>query len=191
MESAWFDGIIQIDPEGGTVDAVTLPPAYELVLAHAVLQTRRMNPKTVGNIEALVRSRLATVRMDALRVDMAKQFGSRHIDLVVVCEADDTMAGVITKTGIVQRIAYCAGSACRTAAAEVVSRTVESCAPQDELHDVLSQMKRCGFARLPVVDSRLRPLGVALARDALNALLADEEYEGALLRDTVMGIGYH
>ncbi|MCK0509638.1 CBS domain-containing protein (plasmid) [Aromatoleum buckelii] len=44
---------------------------------------------------------------------------------------------------------------------------------------------------LPVVDENYKPVGVINARDALRALMAEEEYEGTLLRDYVMGIGYH
>lgn len=48
-----------------------------------------------------------------------------------------------------------------------------------------------GCAHVPVIDEALRPIGMLDARDALRALLTDERYEEALLRDYVMGVGYH
>lgn len=163
----------------------------EIEFAAHLARLGAVSNKIVGNIEELARSRLATIGVDALLVDVAKLFGVRPIDLVVVCAADGTMAGVITKTSIVQRIAQCAGSACRTSAASVMTRQVEFCRRDDKLHDVLALMQRRGFQRIPLIDAESHPLGVVIAHDALNAMLSDEEYEGALLRDYVMGIGYH
>jgi CBS domain-containing protein len=48
-----------------------------------------------------------------------------------------------------------------------------------------------GFVHLPVVDEHCRPLGVVNARDALRALTAEEKHEASLLRDYIMGVGYH
>ena len=51
-------------------------------------------------------------------------------------------------------------------------------------------MKERGLFHVPVVDDNLAPLGVINARDVLLVLLEGSEYEEALLRDYVMGIGY-
>jgi CBS domain-containing protein len=72
-----------------------------------------------------------------------------------------------------------------------MSKDVKSCGPGDDLHEVLSRMRRFGFVRFPVVDCGFKPIGVVIARDALGVLLAEETYEGSLLRDYVTGIGYH
>ena len=64
------------------------------------------------------------------------------------------------------------------------------CEPHDVLLDVLFKMEGSGFVHLPVVDHNLLPFGVINARDALRALLADEQYEESLLRNYVTGIGY-
>ena len=48
-----------------------------------------------------------------------------------------------------------------------------------------------GLVHLPLLDGDRRPIGVVNARDALRALVQAGEYEEALLRDYVMGIGYH
>jgi hypothetical protein len=41
-----------------------------------------------------------------------------------------------------------------------------------------------------VVDQGSKPLGVLNARDVLQSLLQDVEYEEELLRDYVMNVGY-
>lgn len=147
--------------------------------------------RAVGSIEALIRSLLATIPVDALLVDAAKLRSVKRVEFVVVCETDGTMVGVITKTGVVERIAHCPGSACTTTVAAAMSKDAQSCGARDALLEVLSRMRRFGLVRFPVIDGGFKPIGVLIALDALGVLLAHEAYEGSLVRDYVMGIGYH
>jgi CBS domain-containing protein len=149
-----------------------------------------MNTKLVSSIEAVARSRLVTISGNALLLDAAKLLSDTQISLVVVCNHDGPMVGVITKTDLVQQIGRCGGRACTTAVADVMTRAVTYCRPTDCLPDVLSMMAKRGFVHAPVVDEHSKPLGVVNARDALRALMAEEKYEASLLRDYVMGIGY-
>ena len=43
---------------------------------------------------------------------------------------------------------------------------------------------------MPVLSADLKPLGVLDVRDALKALLAQEEYQERLLANYIAGIGY-
>jgi CBS domain-containing protein len=52
-------------------------------------------------------------------------------------------------------------------------------------------MKERRLKNIPIVDQDGRPLGVLNARDALEALLEEVEYEEILLREYVMCVGYH
>ena len=56
-------------------------------------------------------------------VDVAKLLSQTQIGLVVVCNPDMMMAGVITKSDVVRQIGHCAGSDRQTAAANVDDRT--------------------------------------------------------------------
>ena len=149
-----------------------------------------MNSKLVSSIDAVAGSRLVTIGADATLVDAAKLLSSTQISLVVVCDPDGAMVGVITKTDIVRQIGHCAGSDCARVAAEVMICDVASCRPTDCLPDVLALMHQRGFVHIPVVDEAFKPIGVVNARDALRELLAQEKYEESMLRDYVMGVGY-
>ena len=72
-----------------------------------------------------------------------------------------------------------------------MTRDVIVCRPGDWLHEVWSRMKERGFKNVPVTDRDSRPVGVLNARDALQVLLEEVENEETLLRDYVMGIGFH
>jgi CBS domain-containing protein len=137
------------------------------------------------------RKRLVTIGVDAPLIDAAKLLRELHTDLVVVCSCDELLAGVITKTDLVRQMSQCQGSGCATAASTVMTRTVILCHPSDLLHDVWSIMKERGLKNIPVVGQDSRPIGVLNARDALEVLLEEAEYEEQLLRDYVMCVGYH
>lgn len=149
-----------------------------------------MNTKLVGGICETTRSRLATASVDSPLVDVAKLLSRSNVSLVVVCGRDGAMVGIVTKTDIVEQIGHCQGSGCMTTASHVMIRDVTYCSAGDSLSDVLSAMAQHGFVHVPVLDEKSRPTGVVNARDALRALLAEEEYEESLLRDYVMGVGY-
>lgn len=149
-----------------------------------------MNTKLVSSIEGATRSRLAVVGDDTLLLEVARLLSDTQISLVVVCDAAGVMVGVITKTNIVRQIGLCQGAACTSTAAEIMTRDVTFCSATDCLRDVLSMMQARGFVHVPVVDAQRKPSGVLNARDALRELWAEGQYEEALLRDYVMGVGY-
>jgi CBS domain-containing protein len=145
----------------------------------------------VERILPIALKRLNTIPTGALLTNAAKLLCDTHRSLLVVCNADGAMVGVITKTDIVRQIAYCEGGRCRIPADAVMRRDVTYCHPSDSLHDVLSKMKERGLVHVPIVDQESKPVGVINARDALQVLLGDVEYDVSFLRDYVMGLGYH
>ena len=67
-------------------------------------------------MDLLIRSRLVTVDVDTLLVDVAKLLSDTQISLAVVCNPKGTMVGIIPKTNIVQRIGQCQGVSYTSAA---------------------------------------------------------------------------
>jgi CBS domain-containing protein len=144
----------------------------------------------VEQILPTARERLATVSAAAPVREAADLMSKPHIDLVVVCNDDGGMAGVLTKTDIVGQIGRCGGGICMDRVDTIMTRDAFSCAPSDLLQDVWSVMKERGLQRVPIVGQRGKPIGIIYARDALQSLLAEIEDEETLLRDYVMNIGY-
>jgi predicted transcriptional regulator len=60
--------------------------------------------------------RLNTIQAGALLTDAAKLLCDTHKALLVVCNPDGMMVGIISKTDIVRQIAHCEGSRCTTPA---------------------------------------------------------------------------
>lgn len=150
-----------------------------------------MQTLQVNDLEAVTRSRLATVPLHTPLREVAQRLSGTQIALVAVCDADGVLAGVISKTDIVRQIGHCMGSACCTLASHVMKTDVVTCEPTDLLEGVLDLMRTRGLVHLPVLDACKHPVGIVNARDILRALLAQGEYEQSLLFDYVMGVGYH
>lgn len=144
----------------------------------------------VEQILPTVQEKLAIVKTDALLIDAARLLSSPRQNLVVVCDNDGRMAGVITRTDIVSHISHCTGCSCTMAASLVMTLEVVFCRPDDWLHEVWSLVKQRSLKNVPVVDQDTMPLGVLNARDIVRVLLEDTEHEESLLRDYVVGIGY-
>jgi CBS domain-containing protein len=150
-----------------------------------------MHTLQVHQIETLSRSRLATVSMHTPLLLAAQSLSQTQIGLLVVCDPDGAMVGVISKTDIIRNVSRCLGGACQRLSSEIMTKKVVACRPADLLHDVLSNMQAHGLVHVPVLDADQRPVGVVNARDALRALVAQGSYEQSQLFDYVMGVGYH
>ena len=146
--------------------------------------------RKVDRILPAAQGRLATVNANGLLIDAARLLNGPQFNLVVVCDDSGKMAGVISKTDVVSRISHCTGCSCTMAAAQVMTTEVAFCGPGDWVNDVWSVIKERRLKNLPVVDQNSIPIGVLNARDVLQVLLEDVEYEEQLLRDYVSCVGY-
>ena len=144
----------------------------------------------ISGISGIAASRLVTVGTNALLVNVAKQLTRSQVSLVVVCNPDGAMAGVITKSDLIRQMASCPASACQTVASDIMTRDVTFCYDTDKLEDVLLTLQTQGLVHLPLIASNHKPVGVVNARDALRSLLKQEQYDESLLRNYVMGVGY-
>lgn len=144
----------------------------------------------VGNLLERASERLATIPTSARLTEAAVRLGDGRVRLLVVCDPEGRMAGVVGRTDIVARISQCSGCTCTEAVAAAMTTEVRSCRPDEALDAVWARMRSGGFFHMPVVDEERHPLGVLTARDALEALLTDVSHEEDLLRDYVLGIGY-
>ena len=112
-------------------------------------------------------------------------------DIVAVRGNSGALAGILTKTDIVELFALAESLDGSVAAAAVMKRGVMQCRVEGDLHALWVRMNAKGFKNVPVIDERNRPIGMVNARDALQTLLEHTELEEGLLRDYVMGVGYH
>ncbi|HZH57325.1 CBS domain-containing protein [Yanghanlia caeni] len=135
--------------------------------------------------------RLVTLSLAAPLVEAARLLSEQPTHLIVVCNTQGLMQGVVTKSDVVRQISHCTGCSCTTQVSDVMTRDVISCRPEQSLREVWGIMKEKGLKQIPVADQRPMPLGLLYANEALEALLNHVSQEELQLREYVMGIGYH
>lgn len=123
-------------------------------------------------------------------VEAARQLRGPDARLVVVCAGDGRMRGVIGKTDIVDRISNCVGASCTMSVVSVMTEDVACCRPETPLREVWTMMTSRGLKHVPVLDAEGRPQAIIAARQVMQALLTEVEYEEELLREYVMCVGY-
>lgn len=134
--------------------------------------------------------RLVTMEHSGAVVEAARLLSDADTALVVVCDANGRMCGVISKADIVQQISHCTGCSCTENVSDIMTREVIACHPDDSLKDVWATLREHGLKQIPVQSADARPLGLLYANDALETLLKEVEYQELMLRDYVMGRGY-
>ena len=142
----------------------------------------------IDNLDAATSARLAVIDLDATLQTVAAFLSRPGIGLLIVC-SDTKAAGVLSKSDLVRHVAR-AGAA-DAPAALLMSRSIISCGPSDDVYDIWQTMTARRLQNLPVLGLDRTPLGILDIRDALQALLEHEQFQERMLVDYIAGVGYH
>lgn len=142
----------------------------------------------IDKLETAISSRLAVIGVDATARSAARSLSRPDIGLLVICNENGEVTGVLSKSDLVRHLAY-SGSAGATAAM-LMSQHVVSCGPNDDLHAVWQTMAAQGLQNVPVLRADGKPLGILDIRDAMKALFEEEQLQERLLANYISGIGY-
>jgi branched-chain amino acid transport system ATP-binding protein len=134
------------------------------------------------NLETALRrkeDRPVTVAPEASLVDVAGLLAAERCEIVVACDGERNLLGVVTDTDVLRHVAACGRQECGCASrvADVMTRDVVTCRLDDDLRQVWNVMKESGHRRVPVVDSGGRLSGVVNVRDVFRFLLDEKELE--------------
>jgi CBS domain-containing protein len=119
----------------------------------------------------------------------ADALANPRLGLVVVQDAEQRASGVVSKSDLVRHLARAESVALPVTA--VMTRTVITVSPADDLHATWQYMVRQRLQNLPVVGPDRRPVGTLDIRDALAAILEQEESQEQALINYIAGYGYN
>ena len=142
----------------------------------------------IDTLGPVLSTRLVVIATGDTVQTAAIAFSNPRIGLLVACDENGKAVGVVSKSDLVSHLTT-AGVA-EAPVATLMSRTIVSCGPDDDLYAVWEVMAARSLQNMPVLSADSRPLGVLDVRDALKALLAHEEYQERLLANYIAGIGY-
>lgn len=131
------------------------------------------------------RKRMCCIEENAALLQAARPLERDH-DMLVVCDTEGRMVGVLTKSDAVRQIGICTGASCTAPVDEAMTREVVAVTPEGQLADVWNLMKAHGLKNIPVIAADRKPLGVLNARDVLQNLWQEED----MLFNYVMNVGY-
>jgi predicted transcriptional regulator len=142
----------------------------------------------IESLHPMTTARLAVITTATSLRSAAVALSCSRIGLLVVCDTNRRVTGVVSKSDIVRHLTNVGVT--ETLAANLMSRNVISCGPEDDLHATWQKMGAQNLQNMPVLSADSKPLGVLDIRDALEALFRHEEYQERLLINYVAGVGY-
>ena len=110
-----------------------------------------------------------------------QQLSTRRIGAVLVIDRLDRVAGIVSERDIVHALATHGAPAVDLEAAEVMTRNVVTCDPDDSIDQVMESMTQGRFRHLPVVQ-RGELLGLVSIGDVVKARIAETQHETEALR---------
>ncbi len=144
----------------------------------------------VKHILETAQKRLEVLSVEASLFDAARILTNRDTPLVVVCDGDGIAVGVISSGHVLNVLATAGVDAMGFNAGAIMTKPLLTCHVDDYLQQVWAVMNSRTLPCAPILDDDGRAQGVLHARDVAIALIGEVNYEEALLRDYVMGIGY-
>jgi CBS domain-containing protein len=145
----------------------------------------------VRHVLETARKRLAVLSVEASLFDVARILRNRETPLVVVCDSDGIAVGVIASSHVLDVLATAGVDAVGFNAGAIMTKPSLSCHVDELLQQVWAVMTSRTLPCAPILDDEGRAQGVLHARDVAIALIDEVNYEEVLLRDYVMGVGYH
>ena len=144
----------------------------------------------VKHILEAARKRLVVLGVEASLFDAARILTNRATPLIVVCDKDGIAVGVIASGHVLNALATAGVDAVGLNAGAIMTKPLLTCHGEEYLQQVWTVMKSQTLPCAPVLDDDGRAQGILHARDVAIALIDEGNYEEALLRDYVMGVGY-
>ena len=142
----------------------------------------------VAELSSATSPRLAAIATTATVKIAASALAQLDLGMLVGCNDGGPVEGVISKSDLIRHMAR--DGLAGAGIASIMTRDVTSCSMRDNLQLVWQRMVERGLQNIPVLNDEARPIGVLDIRDALAALLREEDFEEQQLINYVAGIGY-
>ncbi|WP_193369546.1 CBS domain-containing protein [Pelagibius marinus] len=121
----------------------------------------------------------ATMPSDATLAEAAAMLLDKHVGVIVVCDNEGRVLGIVTDSDIMRHIACCPGETCNCGSRidAVMTRKVVTCRPDETLSDAWSRLDSHGLRRIPVVGEDEKFLGIINLRDIFHLLRHEKQLE--------------
>ncbi|MEZ5785232.1 MAG: CBS domain-containing protein [Xanthobacteraceae bacterium] len=137
----------------------------------------------MANILKGKRNGALTIKPTATVRQLAESLRSAKVGVMIVSSDGQAVEGIVSERDIAYGLAMHGGAALQEMkVADLMTRSVITCSPQDKIVEVSKTMILRGIRHLPVVDGQ-QLVGVVSIRDVLRSRISEIELEASVLRD--------
>jgi CBS domain-containing protein len=141
------------------------------------------------NVESLLRSKghgVATVAPGETIAEAAAMLAREKIGALVVSEDGQSVLGILSERDIAQGLAVHGGGLGDLAVRELMTRNVVTCAPEDEVTQLMAVMTERRIRHLPVLKGGVLS-GIVSIGDVVKQRLGEMEHEADAMREYIAG----
>lgn len=129
---------------------------------------------------------VTTVAPEDAVLDVVAQLKSRRIGAVVVLDSSGQIAGILSERDVVHALADHGSDLTRLKVGDLMTKTVTTCTPSQDVNDVMRQMTTGRFRHVPVVEGG-KLAGLVSIGDAVKARIEELEHEREALQHYITG----
>ena len=126
---------------------------------------------------------IVTIRPEDTIETAATLLATNKIGAMPVRDETGKLAGVLSERDIVRGVAEKGGKATSLSVATLMTSTVTTCSPDDDVNDVLALMHARRFRHMPVLDADGAMVGMISQGDLVQCRLEMTKMEVNVLRD--------
>jgi len=141
------------------------------------------------NVETILRNkgnRVTTIRSDATIGDAVESLHRYGIGALVVSDDGGRVDGILSERDIVAALAGDGTNLLSRPVAEVMTRTVLTCEPQDTVAELMAEMTNRRIRHFPVIENG-KLCGIISIGDVVKNRLDEVEFEASSLRSFIAG----
>ena len=136
----------------------------------------------ISDILSAKGNKVATMRPESFVETVIHRMRLDHIGAVVISMDGKTIAGILSERDIVYGIVEHGAPLLKMTAADIMTREVTTCAPQDSIKDVMIKMTHHRIRHVPVLDGG-KLAGIISIGDVVKHRLEEAELEATVLRE--------
>jgi CBS domain-containing protein len=130
-------------------------------------------------------SRVLTVPQTAPVLDAASRMTHDRIGALVVSNNGRNIQGIVSERDVLHALGRCGADVMTMKVEDIMTRYVETCAPQDDVKHVMSMMAQNRCRHMPVVGEN-GLCGIISVRDIVNQRLEEGESEVVVAREALI-----
>lgn len=119
-------------------------------------------------------------------LEATRMMHEKKVGALLVMEADGVIQGIVSERDVVRKVASSHGYDLVHTVEEIMTKSVQTCHPEDSLNSVLLRMTEGRFRHMPVLDNGALA-GVISIGDITNHRVVELEYESLKLKQLIVG----